>query len=98
MRKYLCEDGLSDAKLTPTKQDEEDIRYGIVPTSFRSASGNAELNGKAYQLIGKLVYDRMDSLGYFNEVVSELYIKETTRLLLKDDPDYLNRVIANSLK
>lgn len=40
----------------------------------------------------------MDSLGYFNEVVSELYIKETTRLLLKDDPDYLNRVIENSLK
>lgn len=25
-------------------------------------------------------------------------IKETTRLLLKDDPGYLNRVIANSLK
>lgn len=98
VRKYLCEDGLSDAGMKATAQDEDDIRYGIVPTSFRSASGNAELNGKAYQLIGKLVYDRMDSLGYFNEVVSELYIKETTRLLLKDDPDYLNRVIANSLK
>ena len=98
VRKYLCEDGLSDAGIAPTAQDEDNIRYGIVPESFRSTSGNAELNGKAYQLIGKLVYDRMDSLGYFNEVVDELYIKETTRLLLKDDPGYLDRVIANSLK
>ena len=98
VRKYLCEDGLTDAKLSKSAQDSENIKYGIVPESFRSSSGNAELNGKAYQLIGKLVYDRMDSLGYFSEVVDELYIKETTRLLLKDDPDYLNRVIANSLK
>ena len=98
VRKYLCEDGMTDAGLTPTKQDTEDIKYGIVPTSFRSASGDAELNGKAYQLIGKLVYDRMNSLGYFDEVVNELYIKETTRALLKDDPEYLDRVIENSLK
>ena len=98
VRKYLCEDGLSDAGITPTKQDQENIQYGIVPESFSSTADSAELNGKAYRLIGKLVYDRMDSLGYFDEVVSELYIKETTRLLLKDDPDYLNRIIENSLK
>ena len=98
VRKYLCEDGLSDAGLRATAADEENIKYNIVPESFRSPSGNAELNGKAYSLVGKLVYDRMDSLGYFDEVLKELYIKETTRQLLKDDPDYLNRVIANSLK
>ncbi len=98
VRKYLCEDGLADAGISPTKQDQENIKYGIVPESFSSTADSAELNGKAYRLIGKLVYDRMESLGYFDEVESELYIKETTRLLLKDDPDYLNRIIENSLK
>lgn len=98
VRKYLCEDGLSDAGISATKQDLSDIQYGIVPESLRSPTGDAQLNGKAYSLIGKLVYERMESLGYFNEVVKELYIEETTKQLLKDDPDYLERVIENSLK
>ena len=97
VRKYLVEDGLSDAGITPTKEDENNITYGIVPESFRSTAKNVELNGKAYTLIGKLVYERMESLGYFDEVVSELYIDETIKQLLKEDPNYLKNVIENSL-
>jgi len=97
VRRYLCEDGLSDAGLKATAADESNISYGIVPESFRSSAGSAELNGKAYTLIGELVYERMESLGYFDEVISELYINETIKQLLKEDPNYLNNVIKNSL-
>lgn len=97
VRRYLCEDGLSDAGIPPTKEDLSNISQGIVPESFRTSAGSAELNGRAYTLIGELVYERMESLGYFEEVISELYINETIKQLLKDDPNYLNNVIKNSL-
>ncbi len=66
--------------------------------SFTTASSEVELNGKAYTLIGKLVYDRMESLGYFDEVFEELSIRETMKQILKDDPGYFDRIIKNSLK
>ncbi len=98
VRKYLCEDGMSDLGVNPDADDIDNVRQGIVPECFRSASGTAELNGKAYRLIGRLVYERMESLGYFDEVTQELYIDETIKQLLRDDPNYLNRVIENSLR
>ena len=57
-----------------------------------------ELNGKAFTLIGKLVYDRMENLGYFNEIYEELAIRETMKQILKEDPGYFDRIISNSLK
>ena len=74
LRKYLYTDGLSDAGITSTATDKADAAKGSVPTSFRSAAGIVELNGKAYNLIGRLVFDRMDKLGYFDEVRQELGI------------------------
>jgi len=97
VRKYLVQDGLTDAGITPTKEDENNISNGIVPESFRTVAKNAELNGQAYNLIGKLLYDRMESLGYFDEVKRELYIDETIKQLLKEDPNYLKNVIENTL-
>ena len=47
--------------------------------------------------IGKLVYERMESLGYFDEVFDELAIRETTRQILKDDPAYFERILKNRL-
>ena len=55
-------------------------------------------NGKAYTLIGKLIYDRMDSLGYFDEVYEELAIRDTMKQILKDDPGYFERILNNRLK
>ena len=98
VRKYLCEDGLADAGITPTVQDRSRLASGLVPASFIATSGSQELNGKAYMLIGKLVYSRMESLGYFSEVFDELGITETTKQILKEDPTYFERILKNSLK
>ena len=81
-----------------TSQDKQYISAGRVPLSFLSTSSSVELNGKAYTLLGKLVYSRMESLGYFDEVYDELSIKETTKRILKDDPGYFDRIIQNTLK
>ena len=95
VRKYLCSDGLADAELTPTNQDIIATSNGIVPPSLRSSKGNIGLNGLAYKLVGKVVYDRMDQLGYFDEVVDELYIKEVTKELLKENPMFFSSIVEN---
>ena len=74
VRKYLCSDGLSDAGITATAQDTKDIAKGFIPASLRSAAEDSELNAKGYKLLGQLVYNRMDKLGYFDEVKDELGI------------------------
>lgn len=98
IRKYLIEDGLADAGISPTYQDTNRLNSGLVPSSFLATNGSLELNGKAYALIGKLVYSRMESLGYFSEVFEELGINETTKQILKEDPSYFDRIIKNSMK
>ncbi len=80
VRKYLCSDGLSDAGINPTQQDTRDIAKGLVPTSLRSTAEPSELNAKGYRLLGQLVYDRMDKLGYLDEVKDELGITELEKL------------------
>lgn len=93
LRKYLIEDGLRDANMTATKEDTTNIGQGSVPSSFRSNAGGADLNAVAYDLVGKLVYSRMESLGFFNEVIEELNLEETTQELLKSDPQYFDRLL-----
>lgn len=89
LRKYLIEDGIRDAGLTATKTSSS----GNVPESFRSNAGGADMNGVAYELIGKLVFDRMDRLGYFDEVRAELNLDKITQEILKSDPEYFNRLL-----
>ncbi len=79
IRKYLSSDGLSDAGLTVTKEDTADISHGLVPSSLRSTSDPSELNAVGYQLVGKVVFNRMDQLGYFKEVKDELGITAIER-------------------
>ena len=74
LRKYLSGDAISDAEITPTKHDQEYIKDGKVPPSLRSSEHSIELSGKAYELVGKVIYDRMEDLGYFDEVKDELGI------------------------
>lgn len=93
VRKYLIEDGLNDAGLSPTKTDTQYLAHGDVPDSFRSGAGSADLNGQAYTLIGKLVYERMDRLGFFAEIRSELGIDATTQEILKNDPNYFENML-----
>jgi len=75
LRKYLCSDGLADAGVSATAADRLDLKQGVVPESLRSASGSMDYSAKVYSLLGKLVYERMEKLGYFDEVIDELGIK-----------------------
>ena len=93
VRKYLMVDGMTDAKLSASKDEKMIIQQGRVPTSFRSDASGADLNGTAYKLIGKLVYERMEVLGYFDEIRQELGLDKTTQEILKSDPKYFETVL-----
>ncbi|MDO4983638.1 MAG: hypothetical protein Q4E35_08815 [Eubacteriales bacterium] len=83
VRKYLISDGCVDAGIEPTSSDRKYMESGVIPASFQSNSGNSELTASAYELIGNLVFDRMDKLGYFDEVREELKIDKNAAELLK---------------
>ena len=72
IRKYLISDALDDAGLKATTADTTQIKNGRVPDSLRSSTNSIELSATAYRLIGRVIYDRMDQLGYFDEVKTEL--------------------------
>lgn len=93
LRKYLIEDGLRDAGITASKADTNNINLGLVPDSFRSNAGGADLNGVAYDLLGKLVYERMELLGFFDEVREELMLDKITQDILKEDPAYFENIL-----
>lgn len=93
VRKYLIEDGLRDAGMGQSGTDATDLSRGLVPTSFRSNAAGADLNGVAYKLIGKLVYERMDFLGYFNEIREELGLNSRIQDILKNDPTYFEKLL-----
>ena len=94
VRKYLMTDGLTDAGITPSKEEQLVIQQGGMPTSFRSNASGADLNGTAYKLIGKLVYERMESLGYFDEIRQELGLDKTAQEILKTNPKYFENILS----
>ena len=62
-RKYIIEYGLSDAGITPTEQDLEDIKNDTIPKSLRSDI--VHFNADGYAVLGKQVYLRGKELGYW---------------------------------
>lgn len=95
LRKYLVEDGLRDAGLSATTLDKSSISRGSVPNSFRSNASGADLNGVGYELVGKLVYERMDRLGYLDEIREGLKLEKSIQNILKEEPKYFeNRLNA----
>ena len=42
--------------------------------------------------------DEKNTREVFDEVFDELSIRETTKQILKDDPDYFERILKNTLK
>lgn len=63
LRKYLVEEGLSDAGITPTEQDLAHMEAGSVPGSLRSDLVHG--NSFYYQLIGEKIFEKITELGYF---------------------------------
>ena len=66
-RGYFTSEGLADAGIEPTETDLAAIAEGKVPPSLM-ADDLLHLNAKGYELLGRLIYERMDALGYFGEV------------------------------
>ena len=98
IRRYLLGNGYIDSGLSPTAVDQYYIGNDIVPPSFRVSSDSMELNSISHKLIGKLIYTRMESLGYFDEIKDELNLTETTKQILKDNPGYFDTMIQTILK
>lgn len=63
LREYLSGQGIYDAKLKPTSSDLEQMKQGIVPDIIRT--DKVHYTEKGYQVLGKLLYQRMQELGYF---------------------------------
>ena len=67
LREELCTKGLEAAGLQGTQEDVEMLQKGMVPASLM-ISDKCHFNAYGYQVIGELIYARMDELGYFDEV------------------------------
>lgn len=61
-RQLLVENGLAITGTTATTQDNTDISNGTVPTSLRSDS--VHLNAKGYTAVGKMLAQKIRSLGF----------------------------------
>lgn len=66
LREYMATQAMTDAGLEPTAQDLAMMEQGATPASLLSDTVHFNANG--YELIGKLIYNTMDELGYFKEV------------------------------
>lgn len=64
-RKYILENGLQEAGLTPTEQDIQDIKNGEIPISLRVNEVHG--NKYFYTLLGKQVKDKIIQLDYLTE-------------------------------
>lgn len=62
IRAYLLENGLADAGMAPTAQDQEDLAAGEIPSSLRVdvVHGNASF----YRIIGEQAANKLADLGY----------------------------------
>lgn len=65
IRAYLLENGLSDAGIEVTEQDQSDIEMGEIPSSIRVDEVHG--NSAFYQIIGQQIYEKLESLGYLSE-------------------------------
>ena len=64
IRSYFLEDGLEDAGLEVTDQDQKDIERGEIPSSLRVDVVHG--NSAFYRLIGEQVYEKLKELGYIS--------------------------------
>ncbi len=95
IRKYLIGDVYKE--VPHGKEDVYYIADEHVPPSLRLSKESLQLNSRAQALLGKLIFNRMDSLGYFSEVRQELGITETEKAIIQETPDYFESVVQSLL-
>lgn len=66
IREYLSTQGIADAGLKPSKADLDRMEEGMIPQAL--LSDDIHFNEAGYRLIGNYMYERMEELGYFNEL------------------------------
>lgn len=66
IREYLSTQGIYDAGLKPSEEDLSRMEEGMIPTSL--LVDHIHFNAVGYRLIGNFMYERMDELGYFDEL------------------------------
>lgn len=66
LRELISTNGLKLANITPTTEDLMAMETGAIPPSL--LSDKVHFNAKGYEVIGKIVFDRMKQLGYFDSV------------------------------
>lgn len=74
LREYMAAQGMADAGLECTDEDQEMLMEGMTPASLM-IDDKCHFNSYGYRLIGNLIYSRMDKLGYFDEVKEALNSK-----------------------
>lgn len=65
VEKYIITNGFTDSGLTATSKDQISIDNGTVPPQF--LSDYIHYNSIGYRIIGKLVYEKILELNYFND-------------------------------
>ena len=77
LREYMSLSGIDDANkqldagIKITEHDKEMMAEGKVPASLL-IEDEFHFNAYGYELIGELVYNRMNQLGYFDKVRTEI--------------------------
>lgn len=66
LREYMVTYGLQCAGIEANETDRQMLAEGMTPASL--LSDTVHFNKVGYELIGNLIFDRMDSLGYFDEI------------------------------
>lgn len=57
VHRYLVDQALADAGITPSDQDLRDIKKDITPTSLRDEQSAGHLNATGYDVLAKHIYD-----------------------------------------
>ncbi len=65
LREYMVQNGLAAAGLSPTAEDQQRIAGGWIPSSILKED-KMHYTGAGYTVIGNMVFDKLDSLGYFD--------------------------------
>lgn len=79
-RKYLLNEALPEYGIKPTNKDTSNIGMGRIPESLLVTGSHTELQAFLYEKLGQMVFERMDSLGYFDEFREELKVLSVEEL------------------
>ncbi|MCM3216355.1 hypothetical protein M3612_17870 [Niallia taxi] len=75
LREFISENGLEAAGIKATEKDKKAMKVGAVPPSL--LYDTTHFNAEGYKVIAQVVYERLESLGYFDNVKNLLEEKKS---------------------